>query len=108
MGRFILVSLGLLVMALSITGEFQLGLSCLERPNLLHPPPPPPSPALLAIFSLGSLSSRTGAKKPCLKGWYLRNQQCNKLFEEQKNWNDAKVRSACMPVNLLAQAEEKT
>ncbi|XP_070803424.1 C-type lectin galactose-binding isoform-like [Pituophis catenifer annectens] len=51
MGQFLFVSLGLLVVAFSLTG----------------------------------------APKSCLEGWYSRNQRCNKLFEEQKNWNDAEA-----------------
>ncbi|ETE62832.1 hypothetical protein L345_11405, partial [Ophiophagus hannah] len=32
-----------------------------------------------------------GAKYPCLKEWYSRNQHCYKVFKEQKTWNDAEA-----------------
>ncbi|XP_015685224.1 snaclec mucetin subunit beta-like [Protobothrops mucrosquamatus] len=41
MGRFIFVSFGLLVVFLSLSGEFEQGSSCPERPTLSHLRPLP-------------------------------------------------------------------
>ncbi|ETE62015.1 hypothetical protein L345_12230, partial [Ophiophagus hannah] len=83
MGRFLFVTLSLLVVAFSLNDP------AVSPPPLLPPPPPP---FLLATFSLSFFSSHTGANSCCCpQDWLPKNGFCYKVFNDRKNWNDAET-----------------